>query len=270
MRSHNLSGTILISAIIIILNIPVLNAKGTPVKIIAHRGAWKKNNLPQNSIAALKKSIELNLAGSELDIQMTADDSLVINHDKDFNKLNIEKTEYKELVKFRLLNGEKLPTLREYLIAGSVNNNSTRLICELKPSGMSTERGVKLAEKVVGLVMELNVQHLVSYISFDYNIVKRIAELDPNADNQYLNGDKNPDLLKSDGIRGADYNISVFRKNPHWVEEAKRAGIVLNSWTVNKQEDMDWLISLGFDYITTDEPELLRERIEAVLKQTGK
>jgi glycerophosphoryl diester phosphodiesterase len=127
-----------------------------------------------------------------------------------------------------------------------------------------------MAEKVVGLVKELNVQHLVSYISFDYNIVKRIAGLDPQADNQYLNGDKNPDQLKSDGIRGADYNISVFRKNPHWIEEAKRAGIILNAWTVNKPEDMDWLISLGFDYITTDEPELLRERIEALLKQTGK
>jgi glycerophosphoryl diester phosphodiesterase len=270
MKSYSLYWNFAVLITISVITLEAMPAKDNPVKIIAHRGAWKQNNLPQNSIASLKMSVKLNLAGSEMDIQMTADDSLVINHDKNFNKLNVEKTEYKELVKFRLSNGEKLPTLREYLIAGSENNNSTRLICEIKPSGINKERGVKMAEKVVRLVRELNVQHLVSYISFDYNILKKITELDPGADTQYLNGDKNPDLLKSDGIRGADYNISVFRKNPQWIEEAKRAGIVLNAWTVNKPEDMDWLIGLGFDYITTDEPELLRERLEKVIKQPDK
>lgn len=36
----------------------------------------------------------------------------------------------------------------------------------------------------------------------------------------------------------------------------------LNAWTVNSINDMDWLLLNQFNYITTDEPELLLERIE--------
>src|SRR5690242_14571950 len=101
--------------------------------VIAHRGAWKKNNLPENSIASLKEAIRLGCTGSEFDIWMTADDSLVNNHDPHYNKLIIEKTNYNELQQFKLSNGEKLPTLREYLIAGLENNSQTRLVLEIKP-----------------------------------------------------------------------------------------------------------------------------------------
>ena len=81
--------------------------------VIAHRGAWKKHNLPENSIASLRQAIALKCYGSEFDIRMTADDSLIINHDTTYNNLPIEKTNYAGLVIFKLANGEKLPTLRE-------------------------------------------------------------------------------------------------------------------------------------------------------------
>ena len=32
----------------------------------------------------------------------------------------------------------------------------------------------------------------------------------------------------------------------------------VNAWTVNDAKDMKWLISRGIDFITTNEPELLR------------
>jgi glycerophosphoryl diester phosphodiesterase len=98
---------------------------------------------------------------------------------------------------------------------------------------------------------------MVVYISFDYDILKKIREINAKALTQYLNGDRTPEQLKEDGINGADYHLSVFRKNPDWVARAKKAGIALNAWTVNVQEDMQWLLDQQFDYITTNEPELL-------------
>ena len=77
--------------------------------IVAHRGAWKKQNLPENSIASLKWAINLQCTGAEFDVRMTADDSLIINHDPQYNKQSIEKTTYNQLVKTPLSNGEKLP-----------------------------------------------------------------------------------------------------------------------------------------------------------------
>lgn len=230
--------------------------------IVAHRGAWKEDKLPQNSIASLQKAIKLKYTGSEFDVRMTADDSLVINHDPNYNNLEIEKTKYEELEAFKLSNGEKLPTLREYILAGIKDNIATRLVCEIKPSGISKERGKDIAVKVVHLVHELKAQQMVVYISFDYDILKKIIKLNPKATTQYLEGSKSPEQLKADGISGADYYFSVFKAHPEWIKSAKQNHITLNAWTVDDAADMDWLLANNFDFITTNEPELLKERIK--------
>jgi beta-glucanase (GH16 family)/glycerophosphoryl diester phosphodiesterase len=229
-------------------------------KVVAHRGAWKKNSLPENSIASLKEAIQLGCTGSEFDVWMTADDSLVIHHDPDFNNLVIEKTNYAALEVFTLSNGEKLPTLREYLLAGMKNNNSTRLVCEIKPSKISAERGKEVAAKVMNLVHDLKAKPWIVFISFDYGIVEKLNELDPQIPTQYLNGDKSPEELKAGGIDGLDYHFSVFKKHPEWIESAKKNQLVLNGWTVNDEATMDWLLANDFDFITTNEPELLLEK----------
>lgn len=230
--------------------------------VVAHRGAWKKNNLPENSIASLKQAIELKCTGSEFDVRMTADDSLIINHDPEYNKLPIEKTNYADLITFKLSNGEKLPTLREYILAGLQNNTTTRLVCEIKPSPSGKERGKLIAAKVVGLVQELKAQHMVEYISFDYDILLKIIELDPKVVTQFLDGNRSPEQLKADGISGADYHFNVFKSHPEWIESAKKNKIILNVWTVNAAADMDLFLSNKFDFITTNEPELLFEKLK--------
>lgn len=231
-------------------------------KTIAHRGAWKTDTLPQNSIASLRKAIALKAAGSEFDVRMTKDEVLVINHDPLYAEDTIELKTYAELSQHKLKNGEKLPTLEDYLRAGSKRNSSTRLVVEVKPSVVDKTQGVRAAEKAVAVVKGLKVENRVVYISFDYAILKRIHAIDPKAITQYLTGDKTPAELKADGISGADYHLSVYRKNPDWIGQLKKDGMILNAWTVNTAEDMDWLLNQGFDFITTDQPELLLERVK--------
>ena len=228
-------------------------------KVIAHRGAWKAKNLPENSIAALKEAIRNQYAGSEFDVRMTMNDSLIITHDPDYASLNIEETSYEDLSKFPLKNGEILPTLREYILAGLENNTTTRLVCEIKPS-KNKERGLLIAEKVYQMVNELKAQHMVIYISFSYDILKRLEELNPKVQTQYLDGSKSPEVLKRDGIDGADYYLSVFKKHPEWITSAKKNKIALNAWTVNEEDDMEWFLTNDFDFITTNEPELLLKK----------
>jgi len=223
--------------------------------IVAHRGAFKKNGFPENSIASLKEAIRLGCAGSEFDVRMSADDSLVINHDPTHNKLEIEKTNYAELIQHPLSNGEKLPTLREYLLAGVENNTHTDLVLEIKPSGLGAERAQKIVDRVVDLVKELKPPFRIVYISFDYNMCLHLLKRIPKAHVQYLNGDKTPDQLKEAGIRGMDYNFSVFKKHPEWITRAKELGIVLNVWTVNDLTMMQGFLDQGFELITTNEPE---------------
>jgi len=223
--------------------------------IVAHRGAFKKNGFPENSIASLREAIRLGCAGSEFDVRMSADDSLVINHDPTHNKLEIEKTNYAELIQHPLSNGEKLSTLREYLLAGVENNTHTDLVLEIKPSGLGAERAQKIVDRVVDMVKELKPSFRIVYISFDYNMCLHLLKRIPKAHVQYLNGDKTPDQLKEAGIRGMDYNFSVFKKHPEWITRAKELGIVLNVWTVNDLTMMQGFLDQGFELITTNEPE---------------
>ncbi|MBV7269404.1 glycerophosphodiester phosphodiesterase family protein [Winogradskyella luteola] len=230
--------------------------------VIAHRGAWKAKGFPENSIAALRYAIELNCTGSEFDVRMTKDNILIVTHDADYKGLIIEENTYDELAKHKLSNGEKLPTLRDYIEAGMKDNDSTGMVCEIKPSRIK-ERSKLMAEKTLAIVKELGAESYMSYyISFGYGIIQRIKEIDPKAKVLYLNGSKNPQKLKTDNIDGLDYYHSIFKKHPNYIEDSKELGLKLNAWTVNKAEDIDWLLANGFDYITTNEPELVFERMK--------
>ena len=90
-----------------------LSAQSTFIqnKVIAHRGAWKKNELPQNSIASLREAIRLGCEGSEFDVWMTADEVLVINHDADFQGLDIEHETYETLLSKKTPKRRKNPNL---------------------------------------------------------------------------------------------------------------------------------------------------------------
>ena len=58
--------------------------------------------------------------------------------------------------------------------------------------------------------------------------------------------------------KGLNYTRSSgFKRNPAWIEAAQQNKIILNAWTVNDKQDMQWLLEKKFDLITTNEPELL-------------
>jgi glycerophosphoryl diester phosphodiesterase len=230
-------------------------------KVIAHRGAWKQNHLPENSVASLKQAIALGCEGSETDVHMTADSFLVINHDNEWGGLTIQKNTLADVREKKLSNGELLPLLKDFLSTIKQQRN-TKLILEIKPSVRGREWGDATVRKIVGMVREMKVEPWIVYISFDYEMLKEVLRLEPSANTQYLKGDKTPEQLKQDGIKGADYHYSVFQKHPEWIQSAKENGIDLNAWTVNKQKTMNLLLSEGFDFITTNEPELLFQVIE--------
>jgi len=229
--------------------------------VVAHRGAWKADDLPPNSIAALKKAIELGCTGSEFDVRMTVDDVLIVTHDPDYHAMDVEESTYAELSKIKLSNGEILPTLKDHILVAMKDNNSTGLVCEIKPSKDEVRNPI-IAKKVLDLVQELKAEsYILSYISFSYTVLTTIEEMQPTAVTQYLDGSKNPTQLHEDGIDGLDYHYSKFQSEPNWISDAKEKGLILNAWTVNKTEDIDWVIENGFDYISTDEPLLTFERI---------
>ena len=88
---------------------------------------------------------------------------------------------------------------------------------------------------------------------------KRLAEKLPDFTVQYLNGDKEPSVVKAAGINGIDYKYKVLKANRKWVAKAHRLNMSTNTWTVNKEEDMREMLDMKVDMLTTDKPLAARE-----------
>lgn len=225
-------------------------------RVVAHRGAWKNTGVPQNSVASLQAAIDLKCFASECDVWMTSDSVLVVHHDPDFFGLPIEQTPYKELCVKKHTNGEVIPTL-DQLLAMIAAQNHTRLVVEVKPSRIGLQRTLTVAKRAFQQVQEFGVADKVDYISFSYDACLQWKKLVPEANVAYLNGDRAPSAIKSDGLWGIDYNHARLILNPDWIPEAKKLGLTINVWTVNDENLMKRFIESDVDFITTDEPELL-------------
>lgn len=251
----------IIIIIITLTNIMCMGQGNTTTRVIAHRGAWKNTGVPENSIAALQHAIELKCWGSEFDVHLSSDSVPFILHDHSIQGIHIEKTTAAELKQIKLANGEPLPTLEAYLLAGK-NQQTTRLILEIKSSSINKERSLALTAKCVQMAKQLNVASITEYIAFDFDVCKKVKELDSTATVTYLNGDKSPNELIAAGLDGMDYHFSVYKKNEGWLAESKKKKLITNVWTVNDQETMRWFIDRKVDYITTNEPERLIELLK--------
>lgn len=221
-------------------------------QVIAHRGFWKTEHSAQNSITALNKAAENKLYGSEFDVQLTADGVVVVNHDDTIQGFTIGKTNYDNLKGLQLKNGEILPTLADYLQAGK-KQAGIQLILEIKPH-KTKEQEDQIAETTVKMVKEYGLEKQVEYISFSMNICEQLTKLTPNSAIAYLKSDVAPKELKAKGINGIDYHYKAIKKHPEWVNEAHELDMKVNVWTVNSLKDIQKMIDLKVDYITTDQP----------------
>ena len=136
-------------------------------QIIAHRGFF--NTQPpttENSITSLKNAQHLRIYGSEFDVRMSKDGVLVINHDEHHGKMEISETNFKDLAKVKLSNGEKYPTLKDYLKAGK-KDKSVKMIVEIKPAKTEALES-ELVEKTIKMIKDLKLESQCEYISFSF------------------------------------------------------------------------------------------------------
>ncbi len=228
--------------------------------VIAHRGFWTTNGSAQNSIAALSKADSINCYGSEFDVWLTADNKLVVNHDETFKGVTMHLATEKVCTAVQLDNGEQLPTLEAYLQKGKQLN--TRLILELK-GHKTPEQETRAVTQIIQMIKEMGLEERTEYITFSRHATKEFIRLAPKGTPvYYLSGDLTPKELKEWGCAGPDYHISVFKKNPDWIKECHELGMKVNVWTVDKPEDMQWLITHKVDFITTNEPTLLQQLLQ--------
>ena len=236
----------------------IIGAGAKPAtEVVAHRGYWKAEGSAQNSVASLKKAIEIGARGSECDVYITTDGVVVVHHDPTIDGKRIDESTYAALKDCKLSNGEAIPTLDE-LLAIARKQKHTKLIIEIK-SHNTQEKEAAAVDAVLKLVKKNKMDKLVEYISFSQNVCERLIALSPKAKVAYLGSDLTPKQLSDKGYTGLDYHIGAMRAHEEWFDEAKQLGLEVNVWTVDDEPNMKWLIGKGVTYITTDEPVMLQK-----------
>lgn len=255
MKKHILFILLLVSCL------PAYINASTP-KVVAHRGYWTPAGSAQNSLRSLAKADSIACFASEFDVWMTADSTLVVNHNPTTpSGIVIETSNASEVIADKLNNGETVPTLKEYLEYAK-QFPKLRLVLELKEhNNKLLERSA--VDKILKMVHSLGLDERTDYITFSRDAFNDFVRKAPKCSEvYYLTGDYIPQQIFYIKATGIDYNLGTLKKNPQWIDECHKLGLKVNVWTVNKPEDMQWCIDRGVDFITTNDPELLQKLLK--------
>ncbi len=119
---------------------------------LTHRGFFNNADIPENSLPAFARTVRNGL-GTELDVQLTTDNRLVVFHDQNLKRMCgvdriLTDCSYEELQQYRLLDTEEtIPLLEEVL---KLLKPDTPLIIEIKPEGDA----IRTCEETVKMMKE--------------------------------------------------------------------------------------------------------------------
>ncbi len=227
----------------------------------AHRGA--SGHAPENTLIAMTKAIEMGAAMSEVDVQQTADNRLVLFHDDELERTsngegNLYEKTYEELRNLDAgrwygeeFAGEKIATLEEVIahVRGKMKLN-----VEVKLHG--NENNVE--QLVVDLIRRENFGDQCVVTSFGHQEAENIKKLAPELTVGYIFG--------RDGFHEGVFSgpVDLLSANYRLVdqafmEKARAAGKEVHVWTVNDKETMRKMMRVGVDAILTDYPDRLAD-----------
>ena len=200
----------------------VENLSAMPV--IAHRGCWSGDSLPQNSLAAFRKALNQNIYGTEFDVRQTLDGQLVINHDATFNGKEISQTRYADLCRSTLPNGETIPLLEDFVRTYCATNTNVLMMVELKDCRV---------DDVLAILRQYSALSHACFISFSKRLCTDLVRRGLGAITYYLGGNLTPQEVQNAGYGGIDYSFFVLHEHPEWILEAQELGLWVGVWTVN-------------------------------------
>lgn len=214
--------------------------------IIAHRGAWRETGLPENSLAAFQKALEMDIYGTECDVRQTKDGRLVVCHDAKHDGLIISKNNYATFSQHLLENGESLPLLDDFLSILSQDGGKVRLVLDLKACNIT---------KLLNLIHSFGLLDRVDFVSNKQEYCDELVRCGLGYKTFFLAGSLPPAEVKEKEYGGIDYPLSAFQNHPEWISEALDLGLKVWAWTVNNEGTMKKYLKQGV-VVTTDKPEM--------------
>jgi len=215
----------------------------------------------------------------ECDVRRTKDGQLIVVHDKTVDRTTNGKGLVADMTmdELRQLDagswfgpefaGERLPTFEEVL---DLAKGQIVLLIEIKEEG--TE------DQVVEMIKSRDMSREVMLCSFHYKVGVRLPTLDrdiPFSPIIHIPEPVGPEEAvrladEAASANGAVWAVNYQAINPALIEAANSANMLIESWTVDKEEDMRRLVEMGIDVIGSNDVELLIKVLgEMGVRQTG-
>ncbi|MGY6743343.1 MAG: glycerophosphodiester phosphodiesterase family protein [Cecembia sp.] len=263
-----------------------------------HRGA--RGIMPENTIPAMIKALDLGASTLELDLAITKDGEVILSHepwmnpviclDPDRNVIenndrshNIYQMTYEEVLQYdcgskfhpgfpqqvkfhvskpRLV--DMIEVVEKYVadfgLAAPYYNIEIKSM--LEGDGVYHPEPGPFSDKVIRLLVEKLSPERFNIQSFDFRVLQYIHEAYPSITLAMLveQADKSEEQLEALGFQPQIYSPFFSALTAEIVSSIQAKGMKVIPWTVNHTEQMDKLLDMGVDGIITDYPNLAPKR----------
>ena len=222
---------------------------------IGHRGA--AGHALENTLSAIQKGIALGVDLIEIDVRRTADEVLVVLHDRTVNRTTngrgrIDQLYLQDVRKLKAESGDGIPTLQEAL---TIAQGRTGLILELKVSGV--------ARQAVESVHATGFKDPVIYASFIHDELTEVRAADPEAARMVLFGSL-PRAPVAYAMRYGPSHVGLRHTTAtrRLVDAFHRAGLTVFVYTANTPRHIRQALSLDIDGVISDFPDRIGKEME--------
>ncbi len=228
--------------------------------IVAHRGFYTTPGSDENTISSLVNAQKLGIYGVEFDVNLTADNELIVVHGPKVGDLHAQKDTYAKIKNIVLEHGNKVPTLYEWLIQGK-KDPKTKLILELKKHD-TPEIETKIVERIIAMCTELDMLDQLEFTSFSFHACREFVRLAPSNPTLYLSSaldtPTDGEAAQKEGFRGLSYSLYVFMNRPEIIDRMNELGIESTLWLADNTEILDWAIKHNVTYISSNYPDKMQ------------
>lgn len=230
-------------------------------RVFAHRGA--SGYAPENTIEAFALAAVQGAHGVELDVHLTKDGEIVVAHDETIDRVSNGTGE---------IRGMTLTELKGYVFNKTHPAYKTAQIptleevfAFLRPTGLHVNVELKTSEidypgleqKCTDLADKMGMTDRVLYSSFNHDSLLRVKAIDPSL----------PCGLLYDAIMVRPFAYAVALgmdaihpslwqlRAPGLCQAAHKAGIEVNTWTVNDPHHLRMALNAGADIVITNYPD---------------
>lgn len=240
--------------------------------VIAHRG--DSAHRPENTLASFASALELGATVIELDVQLTADDQVVVIHDATLDRTTDAHGDVRgrTLAELREVSagypgrfgdryaGERISTLGEVL---AFVRDRARVLVEIKAESVSADAEGGIEARTVAEVRRAGMSGAVALISFDQRAILRLRSLAPEITRGRVYGRTSPDEVLA---TAAEAGCEIVMPHKSQIQEplvtrAREAGLKLATWVVDEPEELRALARFGLYGVGSNRPGVLLEAL---------